>query len=74
MIVDDQDIKRDIDKNSLFLWQFENFSYILTLKRAFNEENLPMSVANNESSLFLASLSLSLGSLRVPTPPLKGRH
>ena len=33
-----------------------------------------MSLANNESSLFLASLSLSLGSLWVPTPPLKGRH
>lgn len=63
MIIDEPDIKRDTDKNSLFLWQFENLSYILTLKTAFNEENLPMSVANNESSLFLASLSLNLGSL-----------
>ena len=63
MIIDEPDIKRDTDKNSLFLWQFENLSYILTLKTAFNEENLPMSVANTESSLFLASLSLNLGSL-----------
>ena len=63
MIIDEPHIKRDIEKNSLFLWQFENLSYILTLKTAFNEENLPMSVANNESSLFLASLSLNLGSL-----------
>ena len=74
MIIDESNIKRDIDKNSLLLWQFENFSHILTLKTAFNEENLPMSVANNESSLFLASLTLSLGSLWVPTPPHKGRH
>ena len=63
MIIDEPHIKRDIEKNSLFLCQFENLSYILTLKTAFNEENLPMSVANNESSLFLASLSLNLGSL-----------
>lgn len=45
MIIDEPDIKRDIDKNS-FLWQFENFSYILTPKTAFNEENLPIDVTS----------------------------